>query len=216
MPDPHKEVPNDMDRADGKIKEELRAFLNSLLAPALEIAALDMLPSGAHPKFCVYIERLDGQAIGIEDCVKATHLINEPLDNLPLMQTLFPHSYELEVSSPGIDRLLDRAQDYVRFTGSQARIQTTRPLTGEELGNMTYGQKNPKQKHFLGKLHGIQDGNLILVLTEGTKKKKVRTNSEEDGITALRIPLPLIARAHLESLDQGSAPKKERDPACLI
>ena len=53
--------------------------------------------------------------IGIEDCVKVARALDEPLDLIPEVETAFQSTYELEVSSPGVDRPLRQAKDFERF-----------------------------------------------------------------------------------------------------
>jgi len=66
-------------------------------------------------------------------------------------------SYILEVSSPGLDRKLLRAQDYLRFTGSRIKVMTREPVNGN--------------RHFEGRLQSFQDDRLMLELTSGKKPK---------------------------------------------
>lgn len=153
--------------------------------------------------------------IGVEDCVAVTRALDEPLDQLTEVEAVFKGAYELEVSSPGVDRPLRREQDYARFNGKEARIHVYRALTAEEIENGEYQQKNPKQKNFLGVLQGVRDGKVALAIIQegsvskapgkkakGGKPKAKTTNSveEETGPKGPRvmIPLPLISKANLE------------------
>ena len=125
-----------------------------------------------------------GPAIGIEDCVNVARTLNEPLDQMPEIERIFRGgSYELEVSSPGVDRPLRTPAEYDRFAGKEARIYVYRPLTREELENGSYQAKNPKQKNFLGTLKGFKNGKVLL------------STNQAEGIT---IPLSLISKANLE------------------
>lgn len=77
--------------------------------------------------------------------------------------------YTLEISSPGIDRPLTREQDYVRFTGRDAKIQTN-TLIGD-------------RKRFKGTLRGFDEAEKVVLLDfEGA---------------LLRIPFSDIAKAKL-------------------
>jgi ribosome maturation factor RimP len=80
-----------------------------------------------------------------------------------------PTAYTLEVSSPGLDRPLRRADDYRRFAGRRAKIVMREKIDG--------------QGFFKGKLGGI-DGTDVLI--EGDDRK------------THRVPLGLITRANLE------------------
>lgn len=143
------------------------------------------------------------QAIGIQDCVKATHALDKQLEQMPEIDKLFgDSSYELEVSSPGIDRPLRLSKDYERFSGREVRIHLFRPLTSDEIGNAEYFSKNPKQKNFVGTLLGLREDRVLLALpkTSGKSSRKTAslTNSVEKDQETVMIPLPLIAKANLE------------------
>ena len=175
----------------------------------------------------IFIEHLGSETVGIEDCVKVTRALDEPLDQMPEINRIFGEGgYELEVSSPGIDRPLRTERDFEKFKGREIRIHTFRPLTGEELANPDYAAKNPKQKNFLGTLKGLQNGRVVLSvnLTGGHdasqkakkgkpgKKAKVSakgavteacTSGNAGAVTnsaevVVSIPLPLISKANLE------------------
>jgi ribosome maturation factor RimP len=150
------------------------------------------------------------KTIGIEDCVKVTKALDEPLDQSAEVSALLPDAYELEVSSPGINRPLRTQNDFETFVDQQVRIHTYRPLSGEELTNENYFQRNPKQKNFMGILKGIQEDKVLLSISthdkgdrSSTKKKKkvskkalMEAQAEEDVI--ITLPLPLISKANLE------------------
>jgi ribosome maturation factor RimP len=156
-------------------------------------------------------------AIGIADCVKVTRALDEPLDQMPEVDQAFGGGgYELEVSSPGIDRPLRTARDYEKFKGREVRVHTFRPLSGEEMGNTAYQAKNPKQKNFLGELQGLREGRVLIALNPAgghdptqakTKKSKVTQKSTKSSknsgeadraASVVTIPLPLISKANLE------------------
>jgi len=160
--------------------------------------------------FRIFIDHLDLSAekgIGIEDCVRVTRAIEETLDQSPDIEKTFNGSYELEVSSPGVDRPLRTLQDFERYANREIRIHVYRALTAEEVENALYHSKNPKQKNFLGKLLGLRGDKVALRITEksgelSSKRSKPKqkalpdTNSVEGS--EILIPLPLISKAHLE------------------
>jgi ribosome maturation factor RimP len=160
--------------------------------------------------FIDYMEPSSEKTIGIEDCVKVSRALDEQLDQIPEVEAAFHGAYELEVSSPGVDRPLRLAHDFERFAGREVRIHVYRPLTAQELDDPKYQEKNPKQKNFFGTLRGLHEGKVLLALTQpkaaspkkAKKKSKadlkaeLTTNSAE-GIQ-VKIPLPLISKANLE------------------
>lgn len=159
--------------------------------------------------FIDFLNSSESKAIGIEDCVQVSRFLDEKLDQSLEVESVLSGAYELEVSSPGVDRPLRTSADFERFKGKQVRIHVFRPLNSGEIENTEYAEKNPKQKNFLGILKGLQESKVVLSLPisgkdlkqakkKGQTKKDVEpiTNSEE-GVT-VRIPLPLISKAHLE------------------
>jgi len=78
--------------------------------------------------------------VGLDDCERVSRDVSAALD----VADCVPHAYQLEVSSPGLDRPLRRERDFARFVGESARI---RLIDGVE------GRRN-----FLGTLRAASDG----------------------------------------------------------
>ncbi len=78
--------------------------------------------------------------VGLDDCERVSRDVSAALD----VADIIPHAYQLEVSSPGLDRPLRRERDFARFVGESARI---RLIDGVE------GRRN-----FLGTLRAAKDG----------------------------------------------------------
>jgi ribosome maturation factor RimP len=98
-----------------------------------------------------------------EDCECVSRDLSATLD----VANSIHHAYRLEVSSPGIDRPLRRAGDFVRFAGHEAKIRTTEPVAG--------------RRNFSGVLLGAKDGQVEI---------------ECDG-RSYQLPIATIARANL-------------------
>ena len=203
----HKQLPKQIP------KQIIETKITEWIAPlGYDLVALEASTAGQR-KLQLFIDRkFDSNkdnkeqaagTVGIEDCIAVTKAIDEPLDQLPETEKLFAgHSYELEVSSPGIDRPLRTEQDFTSFAGKMARIHVFRPLNAEEIGNAEYQAKNPKQKNFVGTLVGLQeDKKLLIALNPGTGK----TGSEQPKVT---IPLALVAKANLEPTFDFNQEKK--------
>ncbi len=201
------EFDEQQDKRAGRPAEQLIALLSPLVEPlGYEIVHLEIV-THRQKTLRLYIDHLTakGEAIGVEDCARVSRALDEPLDAMSEVDAVFHGaSYELEVSSPGVDRPLRQAKDYERFLGREARIHVFRPLTPSELENPGYQEKNPKQKNFLGVLKGMRDGKVLLSLSKdrsskGSKKRKAdsaepTTNSGDE----VMIPLSLISKANLE------------------
>ena len=199
----------------GQFGNDLIDALSPFISPLGYRIIHAALQSGRQRTLRIYIDfiqRTPGQNIGIEDCAKVSRALDEPFETNLGLQKLISGSFELEVSSPGMDRPLRTPQDYLEFAGEKVRIHTFRPLNAEELKNPGYQLKNPKQKHFLGKLLGFKENRVEIETTQdenlGKKKKNKKVKTKVEGNTNLEkspneegritIPIQLISKANLE------------------
>jgi ribosome maturation factor RimP len=83
----------------------------------------------------------DGR-VPIERCVAVSREIETLLDAADTM----PGAYQLEVSSPGLDRVLGREKDFVAACGQEVRLRTRRPIEG--------------RRRFRGRLKAFEQGAL--------------------------------------------------------
>ena len=83
-----------------------------------EVVAVELLgaPSGGRV-LRISVEKLGGASI--EDCARVSRALSPALD----AEDLIDGAYTLEVSTPGMDRPLQREQDFAYFTGCEARIK---------------------------------------------------------------------------------------------
>jgi len=87
-------------------------------------------------------------------------------------------SYLLEVSSPGLDRKLSKAEDFTRFTGSRVKLMTREPVENN--------------RHWEGRLEAFGDGKLTLDVTPAKQKNKRAPEKK-----TLEIALANVERANL-------------------
>ena len=96
----------------------------------------------------IMAERPETGQLVIEDCAALSRRISDRIDALEEAgEVLIHEAYRLEVSSPGIDRPLTRPQDFVQWTGHEARVSLTAPVDGN-------------RKAIQGDLIGLE-GNLV-------------------------------------------------------
>lgn len=174
--------------------QQLSAFVEERLSQlGYELVAMEVV-NHREKTLRLFIDQPTG--ISIEDCVKVTHELDQPLETSDVVMAVFKGPYELEVSSPGIDRPLQKPEAFTRFVGEIARIQTFRALTSDEANASEYIAKNSKQKNFYGILRGYESQTNSILFgaspEDGTKKIKHET--------LIRIPLELVAKAHLEPI----------------
>ncbi len=101
-----------------------------------------------------------------DDCQAVSERLEELLDQ----KDPIPHSYILEVSSPGIERPLRKIEDYQKFRGHKVRAITFAPIGG--------------QKEFIGELVGLEGHNVLIDI----KGKQIA------------LPLECIAKVRLEAV----------------
>ncbi len=90
----------------------------------------------------VFMDKPEG--ISVEDCERVSN-------QLVRLFTVEGVAYErLEISSPGLDRVLKKESDFVRFAGQKAKFKLRTPVNGS--------------KNFVGAIGGLKDGVLQLDL----------------------------------------------------
>lgn len=116
----------------------------------LEIWDITFVKEGAEHYLRIFIDKDGG--VGIDDCVDLTHAINEPLDELDPIDC----SYCLEVSSPGIERLLSRPQHFEQMMGEKIKVKLIK------------AQDNVRE--FKGVLKAYDNGQITMSLDNGEEK----------------------------------------------
>ncbi|MBI5287149.1 MAG: ribosome maturation factor RimP [Deltaproteobacteria bacterium] len=71
-----------------------------------------------------YIDKEGG--VTLDDCSEVSGEVGAILD----VKDIIPHSYDLEVSSPGLDRPLVKERDFLRHRGEKVRIKTKTAIDG--------------------------------------------------------------------------------------
>jgi ribosome maturation factor RimP len=146
--------------------------IEALIVPSLEAMGYRIVRAvftgGRRATLQVMAERADDAAMSVDDCSLVSQTVSALLD----VADPIAESYQLEVSSPGIDRPLFRPEDYERFAGFEAKLELHQPLDG--------------RRRFRGRLLGL-DGDAV----------KVNLGAE-----IVRLPFAGIARAKLVLTDE--------------
>jgi ribosome maturation factor RimP len=106
------------------VKSELEVVVESRL-DELGFDLVDVRRGGsrARPVVEVRIDRRDGERVTVEDCARASRGLEEWFD-APGHTALLGERYELQVSSPGMDRPLKTERDWRRFVGRRATVKS--------------------------------------------------------------------------------------------
>ncbi len=121
--------------------------LRELLEPAVErmgyeLSDLEAKLGGGSGVVRVFIDQPEG--IDLDDCEKVSLAVSALLD----VEDPLPGQYNLEVSSPGLDRKLTKTKHFQRFTGEIVRVQMRFPIEG--------------RKRFKGTLVSSNDENIVV------------------------------------------------------
>jgi ribosome maturation factor RimP len=156
-------------------EDRVRAIAERVAATSgLEVVEIELRGGGKSRMLRVFLDKPAG--VTHEDCALFSREIGTILD----VEDVVPGgSYVLEVSSPGLDRKLNRAADYERFAGSKVKLMTRQPVNGN--------------RHFEGRLESFRDGRLTLDLSEARKKKRPALDASQK----VEIELANVEKANL-------------------
>lgn len=104
---------------------------------------------GANHYLRVFIDRDGG--VSLDDCVNMSHALDAPLDE----GDFIAQSYNMQVSSPGIERELSRDFHFEVFMGADVILRLIRPFNGT--------------REYRGALSGYKDGDVSIMLEGGTE-----------------------------------------------
>lgn len=147
------------------IPEEMRVLVEPIIRDhALELVDIEQRRGRVPWALRVIVDNESGDGrVGIDLCASLSREIAAHLDAADLI----PARYNLEVSSPGLDRVLAREKDFVAACGSQIKLETRTPLDG--------------RKRFRGRLESFVGGVVGLEVDEAP----------------VSIPFADVARAHV-------------------
>ena len=122
--------------------------VEALITPVLEAEGFELVLAehAARAKVLrLYVDHANG--VTIDDCAKVSHLVGDLLDAQGLSDGV-AGTYNLEVSSPGLDRPLVKPTDFTRYCGRDIRLQSRMPVDG--------------RKKFRGQLVNADEAGLVL------------------------------------------------------
>ena len=107
-----------------------------------ELSDLEVRIGGKGGQIRVFIDKPEG--IGLADCEKVSEAVSALLD----VEDPVPGNYNLEVSSPGLDRKLTKVEHFQRFMGEVVKVKTRFPVEG--------------RRRFRGKLMSANEDGIVV------------------------------------------------------
>lgn len=132
--------------------------LEKIIRPAVEAIGfefwgLEYISQGKHSILRVFIEHEDG--IEIDHCVEVSHQVSGVLD----VEDPITGFYNLEVSSPGMDRPLFNEQQFALYIGEEVELKMSIPVNG--------------RRKFKGIIEQVADGIIHLLVSDKKDAEQV-------------------------------------------
>ena len=140
----------------------------------MELVNIDYVRESRGWVLRLYVDTAEG--VTIDHCARLSRQLGDVLD----VKDIVPHPYILEVSSPGLNRILKREKDFITYRGETITVKTSQPVE--------------KRKKFHGKLLDCSEGTITL-----------HADNHE-----VSIPLSLITKAQLKYQFPDHKRNKER------
>ena len=148
------------------ILEQVRRIAGPLAAhEGLELVDVEMGGPGGRQALRLFIDKPGG--VSLDDCTSVSRAVSAALD----VEDPIEGAYDLEVSSPGLDRPLRTPEHFAKFAGQKVRVRTYGPVPECE-----------NRKTFVGTLEGFEEGNVVVNV---------------DG-KVFRVPHAQISKANVE------------------
>lgn len=128
---------------DKDLFDSLWALIEPVLEPeGVELVEIEFTQEGGRWILRIYIDAQGG--VNLDDCEAISRQVSALLD----IHDPIRHRYNLEISSPGINRVLRREKDFISYAGSPVRIRTRNKLQG--------------RRNFKGLLRGVTDSKVVV------------------------------------------------------
>jgi ribosome maturation factor RimP len=170
--------------------------LAEIVTPTIEGMGYELvrlrLMGGKRHLLQIMADKPDG-GIEVEDCARISRAVGAVLD----VEDPIASEYTLEVSSPGIDRPLTRLKDFERWDGYEAKLETSELIDG--------------RRRFKGTLGGVQDGEVLLELPEGTIGLRFDWLSDAKLVLTEALIAESLANRRAQGFDPGEFDEIEED-----
>ncbi len=162
--------------------------LAEILIPVIEDMGFELvrlrLQGGKTATLQIMADRPDG-GINVDDCAEISTMVSATLD----VEDPIEDKYNLEVSSPGIDRPLTRLKDFATFEGYDVKRETSMPIDG--------------RKRFTGTLAGVEGEDVLINIEVGGETQTIGLNFDWLSDAKLMLTDELIAEMLRQKKEAG-------------
>ena len=128
-------------------KRKIEEIATNLAEPVVkknsfELVDVEFVKEGPNWYLRIYIDKPGG--ITIDDCKVVSEEVSDLLDK----EDPIPHSYFLEVSSPGLERPLKKDSDFEKFKGELVEVRLFKAINGKKI--------------YAGELIGLIDNKIVI------------------------------------------------------
>ena len=157
-----------------------------LSAHRIALVDIEWLTDRGHWTLRLTIEHVGSDdvlgGVSLDECADVSRDVSAVLD----VQDLIPHHYHLEVSSPGLDRLLRTPADFSRFVGREAKLKLRTPAPdGQRVVRGTLAEAGEGHaaliiggKRLEVELGNVAEARLVFELMKQPKKQPARRHAK--------------------------------------
>ncbi|MEL6168949.1 MAG: ribosome maturation factor RimP [Pseudomonadota bacterium] len=172
--------------------------LAEIITPVIEDLGFELVRvrfmGGKSKTVQIMAEKPDGR-IEVDDCADISTAVSATLD----VEDPIEDPYTLEVSSPGIDRPLTRMKDFETWAGYEAKIETLELIDG--------------RRRFRGMLAGVEDGEVLIEIDEGTIGLKFEWLSDAKLVLTDELIREMLRQRKAQDLNETKYDEIETDTA---
>ena len=162
--------------------------LAEIITPVIEDMGFELvrvrLQGGKTATLQIMADRPDG-GINVDDCAEISTMVSATLD----VEDPIEDKYNLEVSSPGIDRPLTRLKDFATYEGYDAKLETDQQIDG--------------RKRFTGVLAGVEGEDVLINIEVGGETQTIGLNFDRLADATLMLTVELNAELLRQKKEAG-------------
>lgn len=181
-------------RASSPLEERLIGLIEPVAADLGYRLVRVRLSGLKRKRLQVMAERIADGGFALEDCEALSRAVSPALDAADPISA----EYDLEVSSPGIDRPLVRLEDFARFQGHEAKLETSQMIDG--------------RRRFRGAIGPVDGDAITIVAAEGAAAIPFAWIAEARLVLTDKLIEEDLKRAARAQADEAEAEEPKKSP----